>query len=267
MIPSAGSMFSPGGDIRLVPQLHIDMFFDRDAVTNALTRGEKRAFSRASLYVRRQAQRSIRKMGLAKPKLRIMSQFPGMSLQTIANLPGMPKATGQAMRDSRGRLLPGSNKRTVRTGITDRERDAVLQRIKEIKTRPQSQPGTPPHTHVPFGMMLGFRRNLYNAYDAATHSAVVGPTKKGPHWKMPMLHEFGGTKEMAAYVWKPKWQPYKNPIMKWVSSLDEEDRANANWIPTGIVRRWNYPARPFMRPALERSRGRIAEEFRNILGG
>lgn len=265
LFPSAGSMFSPGGDIRLVPQIHTSMFFDRKAVTDALTRGEKRAFSRASLHVRRQAQRSIKKVGLAKPKLRIMSSFPGLSLGQISRLPGMTKSTAGSMRDSRGRLLPGSGKRTTKTGITDRERAAVIERIREIKTREASQPGTPPHTHVPTGMMLGFRRNLYNAYDSATHSAVVGPTAKGPHPQMPALHEFGGSRRQRAYIWRPRWTgSYRQPILRW---FDADETPDDRWIDTGQSRSVLYPPRSFMRPALERSRAKIAEEFRNILGG
>jgi hypothetical protein len=264
MIPTPGSMFPGGGGVGLVPRVTVNQFFDRRHVTDALTRGEHRALSRASLHVRRTAAKSIRKMGLAKPKLKILSTFPGMSLADIARLPGMTRETSATMRDSQGRFLRGSGMRRTRDGgITDTERARVIERIKEIKTRPPSAPGTPPHTHVPHGMMLGFRRNLYNAYDGRTHSAVVGPTAKGPRPQMPSLHEFGGSRRMLAYIWRPKYQPYKTPLVKWFPS-DEE--VGASWIPTGRSKSVLYPPRPFMRPALEKSRAFIAAEFRDILG-
>lgn len=264
LIPTPGAMFPTGGGVGLVPRVKIDQFFDRKHVTDALTKGEHRALTRASLHVRRTAAKSITKMGLAKPRLRIMSSFPGMSLADVARLPGMTRETSASMRDSRGRFLPGSGMRRTRDGgITDVERARVIQRIQEIQTRPPSRPGSPPHTHVPHGMMLGFRRNLYNAFDSRTHSAVVGPEARGPRPQMPSLHEFGGSRRMLAYIWRPKYQPYRKPLLKWFPA-DEE--VGASWIPTGRSKLALYPPRPFMRPALEKSRAFIAREFRDILG-
>lgn len=214
----------------LPTHIKVDMFFDRKAVKDALSAMEYKALTKASLLVRRTAQKSIKKMGMAKPLLKEQKANPGMGLDTIL--------------------------RTQK--LTARKQASIVERIREIKTRPPSQPGSPPHTHVPFGMMLGFRRNLYNAYDKTTHSAVVGPTQKGPEWTIPQLHEFGGSKTLKAWVWKPQYPRYKKPIIRWFSA---GDKPGPGWLPTRMTKRSSYPARPYMRPALNKSRPQFAKFF------
>lgn len=229
--------------VGLVPQITVNTFFDRAAVKNALTKAEYHAFSRAGLLVRRTAKESIRKMGLAKPMLKVMKTYPGLDLSMLA------------------RLEPG---RKSRDGfITKRDRKRVIERIREIKTRPPSPAGTPPHTHVPGSHMLGFRRNLYNAYDRSTHSAVIGPSRKGAEWSIPQLHEYGGAKRLKAYVWKPKYKRYTKPIIRWVS---ERQNPGDGWLPLNEKKVFTYPPRPFMRPALAKTRDKIAALFRNTFG-
>lgn len=210
--------------------ISVNMFFDRPAVKSALSNMEYKGLTRSSLLVRRTAQKSIRKMGLAKPPLKVMKANPGMGLDTILRTQNMTKRT-QA---------------------------TLIERIQEIKTRPPSSPGSPPHTHVPFGHMLGFRRNLYNAYDKGTHSAVVGPSKKGANWTIPQLHEFGGSKTLRAWVWRPRWQPYKKPIVQWVP---QGENPGGDWMPTSGRKTARYPKRPFMAPALAQSRPQFAKFF------
>lgn len=214
----------------LPTHIKVDMFFDRASVKSALSKMEYKGLTRSSLLVRRTAQKSIRKMGLAKPQTKAMKANPGMSLDTIL--------------------------RTQKLG--KRTQASLIERIREIKTRPPSAPRTPPHTHVPFGHMLGFRRNLYNAYDKGTHSAVVGPSKKGAAWTIPQLHEFGGSKTLRAWVWRPRWEPYKKPIVKWVG---QGENAGAGWLPTSQRKTARYPARPYMAPALVKSRPQFAKFF------
>jgi hypothetical protein len=108
--------------------------------------------------------------------------------------------------------------------------------------------------------MLGFRRNLYNGYDKITHSAVVGPSKKGSDWGIPMLHEFGGKKVLEAWAWVPKYARYTKPIVRWVSP-GYSPGSGGGWLPTGQRKTFRYPERPFMGPALAKSRSRIAKMF------
>lgn len=229
-------------NLQLVPQVKVNAFFDRAAVKNALTKAEFHAFSRAGLLVRRTAKESIKKRGLARPILKVMKTYPGIDLASLARLQDGPRSSGGFIRKQ--------------------DRKKVIERIREIKTRPPSAPGTPPHTHVTHKHMLGFRRNLYNAYDRTTHSAVVGPSKKGDDWAIPQLHEYGGAKRLKAYVWKPKYERYTKPIIRWVS---EREDPGPQWMPLGKTKVSRYPARPFMRPALAKCRDRIAALFRNTI--
>lgn len=209
--------------------INVNMFFDRADVINALSAMEFKALTKGSLLVRRTAQRSIRKMGLARPKLVEQKANPGMRLDAI--------------------LAQTTNRR---------RRAVIIQRIREIKTRPPSAPGTPPHTHVPISHMLGFRRNLYNAYDKGSHSAVVGPSKKGAEWTIPRLHEFGGSKGLRQWVLVPKYPRYTKPIVKWIGMRDDPGQG---WVATGQTKSARYPARPYMAPALEKCRPRLARLF------
>lgn len=210
--------------------ISVNMFFDRKSVQDALTAMEYRSLTRASLLVRRTAAKSIQKVGAARPKLKVMKDNPNLSLRQIAGM----------------------------TGLRNSTKRAVEQRIREIYFPPASPPGTPPYTHVPSSHMLGFRRNLYNGYDRSTHSAVVGPSKKGAEWTIPMLHEFGGQKTLAAYVWRPNYPRYTKPIVRWFSPRESP---GSNWVPAGQRKVFRYPARPYMKPALAKCRPAIAKLF------
>jgi hypothetical protein len=260
-IPSGSPV--PRGGLGIDFQLKKTMFFDRSRVINALSKSEFRFVSRASLLVRRNAQRSIKKMGNARPPLAIAKANPGLSLDQLSKLPGVSKERGSTSRDSKGRFLPGSGQIRSRAGvISERDRAKVLERIREVKERPPSPPGSPPHTHVSFDHMLGFRRNLYNAFDTSTRSGLAGPFMRGEQ-NLPRLHEFGGSMMLACYVWRPKWQPYNKPIIRWMSPLTN---AGPNWIPIGKTRSVSMPRRPFMRPALEKSRTKFAQIYRDAFG-
>lgn len=215
--------------------ISVDMFFDRTDVKNALSAMEYRSLTKASLLVRRTAQRSIRKMGLARPKLVEQTANPRMNLSQI--------------------LSRTTNKR--RQAI-------IIERIRQIKTRPPSAPGTPPHTHVPGkskqskGHAFGLRNIIWNGYDKSTHSAVAGPPRKGPEWTIPKLHEFGGAKTLRQWVFVPKYPRYTKPIVKWVGV---RENPGDGWVATGVVETKKYPARPYMAPALTKSRPRLAKMF------
>jgi hypothetical protein len=219
-----------GGIPKIPTTISVNMFFDRKAVQDALTAMEYKALTKSSLLVRRTAAKSIRKVGSAKPRLKVMKANPNLSLRQIAGMTGLRKSTKRA----------------------------VEMRIREIQFPPASPPGSPPFTHVPSSHMLGFRRNLYNAYDRGTHSAVVGPSKKGSDWTIPMLHEFGGKKTLVQYVWQPRYPRYSKPIVRWFSV---NETPGSNWIPAGQRQTFRYPARPYMKPALAKSMPKFAKMF------
>jgi hypothetical protein len=238
------------------------MFFDRAHVVQALTRAERRFLSRSSLLVRRTAAKSIKKMGGAKPPLKVVGLNSGLSLSQIASLPGMTTQRAGIQRDSRGRYAKGSGAMRSRAGfITESDRRKVIERIREMQEHKASRPGTPPHTHVPSSFMLGFRRNIYNAVDMNSLSAVVGPSKKGDDYMIPHIHEFGDSQKLRAWALKPPpWKKNPTPVIKWVST---KTRMTSRWHDTGATRTEGYPKRPFMGPALENSRPKIAQFFRD----
>lgn len=226
-----------GGGVRLT--VRTDMFFDRTAVKNALGVMEYDALMRGSARIKDYARRSIRQQGHARPPLVVMRLNPQMTLRQFGGVYAL-------------------NRRT---------RNQIVERIQQVQSRPPSPPGTPPHTHVPISVMVGMRRNLYNAYDIGAHSAVVGPSKKGESWWIPHLHEFGGGGvQQRGWVFNHRWAPSKRrgPIIKWLAE-GKQPRDPSKWLPTKLRRSTgSYPERPYMLPALHKAirSGVIAKEFR-----
>jgi hypothetical protein len=248
----------PGVPVRV----SVDMFFDRAAIKAALTQLEYDGLTRASMRVKDIAKRSIKKRGMARPLLKVMKDNPGRTLGELAAMPGVPANIQRKLR----------------------------QRINEIVEPKGSPPGTPPYTHVPYGHMLGFRRNLYNAYDLRSASAVVGPSKKGEKWGLPHLHEVGGKIEKTAWElnykypvvpkktldnivkmsrgnsdrWKNQYAKAKavRRVFRWMPT-GQAPRNRGKWVPTNITRIFPYPKRPFMRPAMLKAiaSGEIARSF------
>lgn len=212
------------------------MFFDRQAVKDALRYMNFYGLSRASLAVRRNAMKSIKQKGHARPPTKVETlnqEVPLHQLVTQANLP--PRTKG-----------------------------LWIKKLREIQTRPPSPPGTPPFTHTDFGHMLGFRRNIYNAFDSSTQSAVAGPMERGDQPLLPALHEFGRNKILRAYMYQGR-TPSKTPLVRW---FDEGIPQPAYWVKMKKRKRVKYPKRAFMRPAMQKAiqSGQIAKAFRNTFG-
>lgn len=214
--PFAGGFYVPSVYFRA----NTKMFFDKKAVIDAMDKMIWKSLSIASLKVKTRAVKSIRKMGRAKPPLRVQRENPGL------NLRGMARAAN---------------------GTFDRRtHNSLRRRLMEVQTKPPSAPGTPPHTHVPNAHMLGFRRNLYNFFDARTKSAVVGPMPRGR--PLPYLHEFGGRLRLETFVWQNRWSGNQ---MYYRRIVPGSEAPGSRWQPTGTVSTVRYPARPFMKPALK----------------
>lgn len=217
-----------------VATVYTRMFFDRQAIKDALRYMNFHGLSRASLAVRRIAQKSIKQKGHARPLTRVEKLNSSIPLSQLVSTAGLPPRT----------------------------RGMLINKLREIKERPPSLPGTPPHTHVPIGHMLGLRRNLYNAWDANSHSAIVGPSKKGELWMIPSRHEYGLPAVMRRFMWH---RTGREPLVRW---QDDELPPFPHWIPTRETKRVKYPRRPYLRPALERgvASGKVARAFRQTFG-
>jgi hypothetical protein len=214
-----------------------DFFFDRDAVKNAMSAMDLRALSKASMLVKDRARRIIKKRGLARLPLKVQEKFPGAGITSLVSMGVIGKRAGETI-------------------------------VREVQKPPASAPGTPPHTHTPyaghFASYLGFRRNLWNYYDSQTHSAVVGPSKKGR--MIPYLHEFGGTLRLRTWVYIPQVKTKRGGMKKPITMklpTGQRPHNQTRWRPMSLQTVAVYPARPFMKPAMEFcvANGSIAKAF------
>lgn len=110
--------------------------------------------------------------------------------------------------------------------------------------RYSSQPGQPPRSHT--GEL---RRNIYFAYDPTSDSVVVGPTAFR-NSGVPEALEFGGTVQV-----KNRLIIQRKNLGKTRSGRDRQERQVAGRY-TGPL---TIKARPFMGPALFKSRTRLPE--------
>ncbi len=113
----------------------------------------------------------------------------------------------------------------------------------EVRKTPAAPAGKPPFTHTGF-----LREDIDAALDMRTKSAVIGP------WRSPWLgklHEFGGDVPMTEY----RIGQY---FFYWRSSA----RQRRTWRPTGRGKTAHYPARPFMKPALNVAKDKIAAAWK-----
>jgi hypothetical protein len=76
------------------------------------------------------------------------------------------------------------------------------------------------------------------------------------------LHEHGGSQQMAAWAWIPRYDRGYKGILSWYR-VGKGPKSKANWQITSFRKTFPYPQRPFMFPAMLEGvrRGRIAQEF------
>jgi hypothetical protein len=228
-------------------RVNFKMFFDRAGVAAGISQAKKMGLWRAGSVVMQNARRLITKKGLAKPKLKVMTQNPDASL-------------GDLIRLQEARIQNSSSKRERMQA--ERIRDKLRERIFEIKFRPASMAPNPPHTH------LGTLRNaIVYGYDAATESVVVGGFMPGIP-RIVSLHEYGGSQKMAPWAWVPtdNGRGYTG-IIGWWPVGREPYMHRSRWTPMQRMKpkHFIYPKRPYMQPALEKgvASGRIVAQFAN----
>jgi hypothetical protein len=223
----------------------VDLFFDRTAIRNAMSAMDHAALFKSGGLIRDRVRRIIKRRGMARIPTKIRDNFPGAGIQTLMSMGVLGKTWVQSGRA--GRRI-----------------------IREVQNPPHSPAGSPPFTHTPESghpqSYIGFRRNLWYYFDRASHSVVVGPSRKGR--MIPYLHEFGGTLKLKTWVFVPQIKTkrggMKSPIIMRLPAGQQPTHA-AHWKPMrGFEHKSTvYPARPFMKPAMEHciANGSIARAF------
>lgn len=217
------------GNLGIPMRINFDFFFDRASVQAALDKAIYRGLYSAGSVLMQISRRSIKKMGMAKPQLKIMRAYPDATIKQLM----------------------------ARSDVNARTKRKLAERLFEIRFKPPSPPGTPPHTHA--GTL---RRSITYQYDPTTESVVVGAFMDGAPY-IAALHEHGGTQQMAAWAWIPKYERGYKGILSWYR-VGKGPRNKTNWQLTQSFRAtFDYPQRAFMFPAMIEGirRGRIAKEF------
>jgi hypothetical protein len=230
----------PGVSIPRIPtQINFDYFLDRESVIAYLGKRKAQSLKRSGYRVMTVTRRSIRRMGAARPRLKVMRQNPGVRITDLL----------------------------ARQGISNYQRRKLEERWFEVQFKPASQPGTPPHTHTPVGEGSKrdgmFRKFITFAWDQSTESVVVGQAMPGGAW-LAGLHEFGGRQTMHAWAWVA---PFRGGAGQGILSYylpGRGPRRRDRWQLTGFTETFDYPARPYMEPAAVRCArdGTIRNQFR-----
>lgn len=123
---------------------------------------------------------------------------------------------------------------------------ALIRWQDELRRRPASQPGNPPHAHS--SDSFATLRNILYFYDPARETVVIGPrglrqTIDGEPDTVPGLMEFGGRQRLVEVFWGGQWRP-------------RSGKRRPRNLPTR-TRVARYPQRPFMGPALLKATDRF----------
>ena len=238
LIPAGRNPYGGAISMRMpgIPSgINYDYFFDRAAIKNALKPAVHKGLYRAGSVVMQIARRSIKRQGMARPKLKVMQENPD---STLRDLIGMSEAIGNR-----------------------RQTNQLRRRLLEIQAKAPSAPGTPPHTHKG---NLRDKPGIVFAWDPTSESVVVGQGSPSAAW-LASLHEFGGREQMRGWAWIPRWpRSYRNGIIGYWR-VGREPRRKDRWEQTSFYESVPYPERPYMRPAFRKAiaSGRIAKEFAN----
>lgn len=238
LLPSGGNPYGAAISLNMpgIPAgIDYRFFFDRAAVKGTLSQMKHKALYKAGSVVMQIARRSIKRQGMARPKLKVMTENPD---STIRDLIGMSEASGNR-----------------------RQANQLRRRLLEIQAKAPSAPGTPPHTHRG---NLRDKPGIVYAWDGTTESVVVGQGERSAAW-LASLHEFGGREQMRGWAWIPRWpRSYRAGIIGYWR-VDRSPKRSERWAPTSFYENVPYPERPYMRPAFRQAinSGRIAAEFAN----
>lgn len=132
---------------------------------------------------------------------------------------------------------------------------------KKAYVETASTPGQPPRRRVPLGSGLS---KIYFTYSRSQHQVQIGPVKFNwsafPNATVPQVHEFGGRVkiiEIDYSVTRDGWQLRGDPMWVQVGPRGQRNRGKRPM----RTRTANYPARPFMFPALDKNRQFIRDTW------
>jgi hypothetical protein len=221
----------------------VDFFFDRAAVQSAMSAMDHQALMKSGGLIRDRVRRIIKRRGTARISKNVTDRFPGAGITSLIQMGVLAK--------------------------TRRGNERAGQRIiREVQSPKGSPAGTPPFTHTPesghFASYLGFRKNIWFFYDQPSHSVVVGPSKKGR--MIPYLHEFGGVLRLRTWVYIPQVKTKRGGMRQPITMklpTGQRPHNQTHWRPMSLQTVAAYPARPFMKPAMEFcvANGSIAKAF------
>ncbi len=119
--------------------------------------------------------------------------------------------------------------------------------MRRVKRDRSSKPGAPPFARV--GLL---RDKLFFAFDDKLRDVVVGPEGFAGS-SVPSLHERGGVVRLNNQL-----------VTRVVRSRDASGRFTARRVTQRVTGTLRYDPRPYMAPALEISRDRIAEFWADV---
>lgn len=176
----------------------------------------------------------------------------------------------------------GVAQRSIGSGFKTKRDKVTGERVRVGAYKP-SEPGKPPKS--PTGRL---RRSIVFDVDKAKGDAVIGPTKSGVGL-IGRTHEFSGVEPPKAERRRPynfvlrigghgPLRATRNVVLGVGTLRTSAQVRRANELVEGLdaprwqvleaTKRWrNYPARPFMGPALVRARARLPAFWANAVKG
>lgn len=176
-------------------------------------------------------------------RLKVIATVEKQRLKFLSNVGGFTRKTARNSMRRKGKA------RKKPKGVK-----AIERWEKEIRNQPASKPGSPPFAHSD-DERRSLKYILY-AFNMASSGVVVGPVgfeqktlRANGGTIPPELHEYGGTTQIPE-----KAISFPNGGRKWVP-------LGRGAKPGQATRRRaaRYPARPYMRPAVQKAEGKFKD--------
>lgn len=189
---------------------------------------------------------SLKLKDLFFDRLNVILAIEKARLKFLRNAGGFARKTARTSMKRKGKARkPPKNKNGK----------AYAKWQEEILKQPVSPPGSPPFCHTDDAFVT--LKNILFAYDMSSGGVVVGPVGLRHKYLQsqggripPALHEYGGSS-----VIPEKQVTFGNGGTKWIrrGRYARPDQLTRN-------RKVTYPARPFMKPAIEKTKSK----FKNL---